>query len=106
MRNKIQKTKCNRTCKSLERVYTLAHDGQVAHAIVMWNKHKIRHEGCICDHQMFDQKLCGFCLLSGLQTESLAQACPSQADLFHTSAQTVSSFLMQRNPIVRRWAAA
>jgi len=80
----------------LKQIYDLAHGGQVAHAVVLWHKHKQRHGGCVCEKALFDQKLCGFCLLSGLQTEALAQSCTRITDRFFNSAQTVSDYLTRR----------
>lgn len=83
--------------QSLDHVFNLAHSGQVAHAIVMWNKHMDAHEGCVCDGANFDQKLCGFCLMGHLQTAGLAQITTHGSEQFLRSAEGISRFLMGRS---------
>ena len=80
-----------------KKAFDLAEGGQIAHAIVMWNKHKCQFDDCVCDHDLFDQKLCGFCLLSGLQSESLKAVCRSSAEHYLAAAETVSTYLMKRS---------
>lgn len=80
-----------------EKAFDLAEGGQIAHAIVMWNKHKCQFDDCVCDNGLFDQKLCGFCLLSGLQTESLKAVCRASAERYLVAAETVSTYLTKRS---------
>jgi len=91
--------------KSLERVYGLAQDAQVPLAIVRWNKHMSQHEECVCEKQMLDQKLCGFCLLSRLQSDGLMQSDRLGWRQFETAAQSISGYLMARHSAAASLAA-
>lgn len=93
------KTKTQKQNLSRENIFELAQSGQVAHAIVLWNKHMAQYEDCICEDALFDQKLCGFCLLGCLQSESLAASCLTHTGELFDAARTVSSFLMRRSRI-------
>lgn len=90
--------------KSLECVYGLAQDAQVPLAIVRWNKHMSQHEECICENQMLDQKLCGFCLLSRLQSDGLMQSERLGWQQFEDAAQSISGYLMARHSAAARLA--
>jgi len=91
--------------KSLERVYRLAQESQVPLAIVRWNKHMSQHEECMCESQMLDQKLCGFCLLSRLQTEGLDCSKRLDEHPFLNAAQSISGYLMARHSTSAKCAA-
>lgn len=82
--------------QSQNRVFGLTQEGQVPLAIVRWNRHMSTHEECVCESKMLSQTLCGFCLLSRLQTEGLAQASQACAHPFLQAAQTISGYLMAR----------
>jgi len=90
---------------SLARVYGLAQDAQVPLAIVRWNKHMNQHEDCICENQMLDQKLCGFCLLSRLQSDGLMKVDRGEWHQFEAAAQSISAFLTARHGTGPRLAA-
>jgi len=91
--------------QSQDRVYALTQEGQVPFAIVMWNKHMSTHEECVCESKMLSQTLCGFCLLSRLQTEGLAQASQACTQPFLQAAQTISGYLMARRGEMTKLAA-
>lgn len=91
--------------QSLDRVYGLTQEGQIPLAIVMWNRHMDTHEECVCEGKMLNQTLCGFCLLSRLQTEGLAQSSQDCTRPYLHAAQTVSGYLMARRGEVLQVAA-
>lgn len=78
---------------SLDRVFALAQDGQVPLSIVLWNKHMNRFEGCVCESQMLDRTLCGFCLLSRVQSEGLSQPSADATAAYLNTAQGISGYL-------------
>jgi hypothetical protein len=88
--------------QSFERVFALAQDGQIPLSIVLWNKHMSRFEGCVCESKMLDRTLCGFCLLSRLQSQGLSQPCPETTAPYLDAAQSISCYLgLQRGAAAR-----
>ncbi|OEJ69222.1 hypothetical protein BEN30_03810 [Magnetovibrio blakemorei] len=84
--------------RSFEQLFALVQDGQIPLSIVLWNKHMSRFEGCVCETKMLDRTLCGFCLLSRLQSQGLSQSSPETTAPYLDAAQSISCYLgLQRN---------
>lgn len=78
--------------ETLKRAVNLAEDGRIAHALVLWKKHKDAHGSCLCDDIAFDQVRCGFCFAGKLWTLDLFEGHLSRPVPYGETARAVQDF--------------
>ena len=76
----------------LSNAISLAEEGRIAHALVMWKKHLDARGACLCADPTFDAVRCGFCFAGKLGALDLFEGHLSRPVPYAESALRVRVF--------------